>query len=215
VYIPKLYKELDPETIAEFIRSNEFATLVSFDGERPVATHLLLGLESTDGNSMVLSGHMARANQQWHSFSAAQDVLAIFAGPHTYVSPRWYNHVNVPTWNYIAVHAYGRPRVITDHDELYRLLKKLVDEHEADSGAMPAYRLETLPEDFRERQMQAIVGFQIDVTRIEASYKLSQNRDQQSYDNVVTELYRRADDNSQAVADSMKSRRSKVFGADQ
>lgn len=214
MYIPKLYQELDPDTVAEFIRSHEFATLVSFDGERPIATHLLIGLESGPDNSIVLTGHMARANQHWHTFSAAQDVLAIFSGPHTYISPRWYSHVNVPTWNYIAIHAYGRPRVITDHDELYRLLEKLVDEHEADSGAVPTYRLDGLPEDFRERQMQAIVGFKIDVTRIEASYKLSQNRDQQSYDSVVTELYRRTDDNSRAVADNMTARRPKVFGAE-
>jgi transcriptional regulator len=214
MYIPERYQELDPETIAQFIRSNDFATLVSFDGERPVATHLLLGLENGKDNSLVLTGHMARANKQWHSFNPTQEVLAIFSGPHSYISPRWYNHVNVPTWNYIAVHTYGTPRVISDHDELYRLLEKLVDKHEADSGAVPAYRLESLPEDFRERQMQAIVGFQIGVTRIEASYKLSQNRDEQSYDNVVAELYQRTDDNSLAVAKAMTNKRSKLFGAD-
>jgi transcriptional regulator len=211
MYVPRRYQELDPDTIDAFIRANDFATLVSFDGARPVATHLLLEAERREDRSLRLNGHMARANPQWRSFQADQDALAIFAGPHTYISPRWYSHVNVPTWNYMAVHAYGTPRVITEPDELRALLKRLVDRHEAGSGARPQYRLETLPEDFLAQQMKAIVGFQIEVTRIEASFKLSQNRDERSYDNVVRELYRRQDENSRAVAAEMERRRSKLF----
>ena len=94
-------------------------------------------------------------------------------GPHTYISPTWYNHVNVPTWNYQAVHVYGSPRIVTDHAEMYSLLKKLIERHEVESQ----YKLETLPQDFVEKEMKGIVAFQIEVTRIEANYKLSQNRD--------------------------------------
>jgi transcriptional regulator len=212
MYIPRPYQVLDPATVEQFIHSNDFATLVSFDGERPIATHLLLDLQRRADNSLILIGHMARANQQWHSLNPEQEVMVIFSGPDTYISPRWYNHVNVPTWNYMAIHVYGKPRLITERDELYQLLENLVDKYEAGSGATPAYSLETLPPDFVEQQMKAIVGFQIDVARIEASFKLSQNRDEQSYDNVVRELYRRVDDNSLAVADAMKDRRSKLFG---
>lgn len=215
MYIPGRYRESDPKVIEEFLRANDFATLVSFDGERPIATHLLVDFQYRKDGTMVLNGHMARANQQWRTFEAQQEVLIIFSGPHTYISPRWYNHTNVPTWNYMAVHVYGRPRVITEPYELFALLKRLVDKHEGDSGAVPPYRLETLPEDFAKKQMQAIVGFQIEVTRMEASFKLSQNRDRDSYDNVVTELYRRDDENSRAVADEMQRRRSKVFGQGQ
>lgn len=212
MYIPKRYEELDPETIGAFIRANDFATLVSFDGERPIASHLMVDLQRREDATLVLNGHMARANQQWRTFTAERDVLAIFTGPHTYISPRWYSHTNVPTWNYMAVHVTGRPRVITEHDELYALLKRLVDKHEAGSGAAPEYRLEMLPADFVAQQMKAIVGFQIEVARIEASFKLSQNRDEQSYDNVVAELYRRTDDRSRAVAEAMEQRRDRVFG---
>ncbi len=194
MYIPSRYKELDPEMIEQFLRANDFATLVSFDGQKPVATHLLVDFQRLQDGSLVLNGHMARANKQWHTFDAGHEVLTIFLGPHTYISPRWYNHTNVPTWNYMAVHVYGTARVITEHDELYALLSRLVDRHEGHSGATPPYRMESLPEDFATQQMLAIVGFQIEIARMEASFKLSQNRDQASYDNVVTELYRRDDE---------------------
>jgi transcriptional regulator len=212
MYVPKRYQEPDLAIVEALIRANDFGTLVSHDGQRPLASHLLMALHRRDGGSLVLNGHMARANPQWRTLDPTADVLAIFSGPHTYISPRWYNHVNVPTWNYMAAHVYGKPHVITDDDELRGVLRSLVNRHEADSGATPAYRLETLPEDFLVQQMKAIVGFQIDVTTIEASFKLSQNRDEQSYDNVVKELYRREDENSHAVADAMQERREKLFG---
>ena len=212
MYIPSRYRELDPDIIEQFLRDNDFATLVSVDGQQLVATHLLVDFEHRADDSLILNGHMARANKHWRTFEDGREVLTIFAGPHTYISPRWYNHTNVPTWNYMAVHVYGRPRVITENAELFALLKRLVDKHEGGSGAATPYRLEDLPEDFAHKQMQAIVGFQIEITRMEASFKLSQNRDQESFDNVVTELYRRTDDNSLAVAAEMQQRREKLFG---
>jgi transcriptional regulator len=211
MYIPSRYKELDPDVIEQFLRANDFATLVSFDGQRPIATHLLVDFQHRADGALVLNGHMARANKQWHSFDAVQEVLTIFSGPHTYISPRWYNHTNVPTWNYMAVHVYGTPRVITEHDELYALLSRLVDKHEGRSGANPTYRMDSLPAEYARQQMQAIVGFQVEISRMEASFKLSQNRDRESYDNVVAELYRREDENSHAVADEMKQRRARLF----
>jgi transcriptional regulator len=214
MYIPRRYRELDQNTIQQFIRANDFATLVSFDGERPVATHLLLELQG-EGDTLFLNGHMARANKQWRTLDPEQEVLAIFSGPHTYISPRWYNHVNVPTWNYMMIHVYGKPRLITEYDELHSMLKRLVDKYEANSGATPVYRVETLPEDFVEREIKAVAGFQIEVARIEASFKLSQNRDEQDYDTIITQLDNRADDHSLDVAQAMKQNRSKLFGADQ
>jgi transcriptional regulator len=213
MYIPRRYQVTDPETVAAFLAANDFATLVSYDGTRPIATHLLLALDHRADGSLVLNGHMARANPQWHTFDPEREVLSIFSGPHTYVSPRWYNHVNVPTWNYTAAHVYGRPRVISADDELRALLRKLVDKHEAGSGAVPPYTLDTLPEDFLVQQMKAIAGFRIEVTRIEVAYKLSQNRDAESYDNVVRELGKREDDNSLAVSEEMARRRETLFGA--
>ena len=212
MYIPKIYHELDQDTVEQFIRSNGFAMLISFDGERPVASSLMLEFQHGKGDSIHINGHMARANKQWRTFNPEQEVLAIFSGPHTYISPRWYDHVNVPTWNYLSIQVYGKPHLIKTTPNFMRC-SRLVDKYEANSGATPPYRLETLPEDFVEREMNAIVGFQMQVTRIEASFKLSQNRNENDYDNIITELHRRTDDNSLAVAKSMQKKRSKLFGS--
>ena len=108
-----------------FLRQNEFATLVAYDGQRPAASHLLMEIVEQGGNVLV-NGHMSKANPLWKTFGQNPEVLVIFHGPHTYISPTWYNHVNVPTWNYQAVHLYGRPRAVTDLAELHAMLSRLV-----------------------------------------------------------------------------------------
>jgi transcriptional regulator len=203
MYIHKLYREENREKILEFLRQNEFATLVTYDGEKPVAGHLLMEILEDEENLLV-NGHMSKANSLWKTFEKNIEVLVIFQGPHTYISPTWYNHINVPTWNYQSVHIYGKPRLITDHREAYGLLKRLIDRHEANSQ----YRLETLPQDFVEREMKGIVAFQIEVTRMEANYKLSQNRDGENYRSIVAHLEERRDDLSQGVAEAMRQNRS-------
>ena len=175
MYIPKLYREEDREKILGFLRQNAFPALVTYDGSRPVATHLPVEVVEQE-SGLTVYGHMSRANPQWRTLGG-QEALLIFQGPHTYISPRWYNHVNVPTWNYQAVHVYGTPRLVTDYDEAYRLLKKLIDRHESSSH----YQMETLPQDLVEKEIKGITAFQIEVTRIEANYKLSQNRDDEDH----------------------------------
>ena len=202
MYIPKLYREEDRGRILEFLRQNEFATLVTYDGEKPTASHLLMEVVEGNGNLFV-NGHLSKVNQLWKTFEKTPEVLVIFQGPHTYISPTWYNHVNVPTWNYQAVHIYGKPRVVEDREEVYLLLKKLIDRHEAGSH----YKLETLPPDFVEKEIKGIVAFQIEVTRIEANYKLSQNRDDEDYQNIVSRLGEREDEMSHGVAEAMKQQR--------
>jgi len=202
MYISKLYREEDREKILEFLRQNEFATLVTYDGEKPTASHLLMEVME-DGEQLFVNGHMSKANPLWKTFEKNAEVLVIFQGPHTYISPTWYNHVNVPTWNYQAIHVYGKPRIVTDHDETYKLLKKLIERHEAGSR----YKLETLPQDFVEKEMKGIVAFQIEATRIEANYKLSQNRDDEDYHNIVARLDERKDEMSHGVAEAMKEKR--------
>ena len=202
MYIHKLYREENREKILEFLRQNEFATLVAFDGEKPVAGHLLMEI-AEDGENLFVNGHMSKANSLWKMFEKNSEVLVIFQGPHTYISPTWYDHVNVPTWNYQSVHVYGEPRLITEHHEAYGLLKRLIDRHEADSH----YRLETLPQDFVLKEMKGIVAFQIEVTRIEANYKLSQNRDQENYRSIVSHLEERKDELSHGVAEAMRQNR--------
>ncbi len=202
MYSPKLYREEDRQKILEFIRQNEFATLVLFDGEKPVASHLLLEVVE-DGERVNIYGHMSRANPLWKLFESDREVLAIFQGPHTYISATWYDHVNVPTWNYISVHAYGRPSLVTDHDEMYALLSRLVERHEANS----AYRMDTLPQDFVEKEMKGIAAFKIEVTRLEAVFKLSQNRNDTDYQNIIIELEKRKDELSTQVAQAMRKNR--------
>lgn len=200
MYIPKLYREEDHETIVEFLKRNDFPALVTFDGERPVATHLPVEIVETDAH-MTIWGHLSRANPQWHTFDGREGLL-IFQGAHTYISPRWYNHVNVPTWNYMIVHVYGTVRVV-EGDELYELLSRLVKRHEAASS----YRLEGLPQDFVEKEIKGVIGFAMDVTRIDGGYKLSQNRNAEDHANIIRELERRDDENSHEVADAMRLRR--------
>ena len=202
MYISKLYREEDREKILEFLKQNEFATLVTYDGEKPTASHLLMEVVE-DGERLFVNGHMSKANPLWKTFEKNPEVLVIFQGPHTYISPTWYNHVNVPTWNYQAVHVYGSPRIVTDHAEAYNLLSKLIKRHEAENQ----YKLETLPQDFVAKEMKGIVAFQIEVTRVEANYKLSQNRNDEDYHNIVSRLEERDDEMSHGVAEAMKEKR--------
>ncbi len=202
MYSPKHYREEDRRKILEFIRQNEFATLVLFDGEKPVASHLLVEVVE-DGERVNIYGHMSRANPLWKLFEADREALVIFQGPHTYISATWYDHVNVPTWNYISVHAYGRPSLVTDHDEMYALLSRLVERHEADH----TYRMETLPQDFVEKEMKGIAAFKVEVTRLEAAFKLSQNRNDTDYQNIIIELEKREDELSTQVAQAMRKNR--------
>lgn len=205
MYVPGHFRETDQAKIEAFIRQHDFATLVSWDGTRPVASHLLLDLERAEDGTAWLYGHMSRANPEWRSFDGAREVLAIFSGPHSYVSAGWYGQVNVPTWNYLAAHVYGVPELITDSNDLKAMLKRLVDKHEAAAGATPPYRMEALPDGYVDTELEGVAGFRIRVTRIEAGFKLSQNRTEQDYDAVIAGLEKRGDENSMAIARAMRA----------
>jgi transcriptional regulator len=202
MYIPKLYREEDHGKIIEFLSQNDFATLVAHDGEKLIASHLLMEMIE-EGQKLFINGHMSRTNPQWKTFETNPEVLVIFQGPHTYISPTWYNHLNVPTWNYQSVHIYGKPRLITEYDEAYSVLKRLVGRYETTSH----YKMETLPKDFVEKEIRGIAAFQIEATRIEANYKLSQNRKDEDYANIIHQLENRTDDLSHGVAEAMRRER--------
>ena len=205
MYIPKRYEIHDSHEVEAIIRNNGFATVISCHEGALMATHLPLELAS-EGRPYKLLGHFARANQQWKSITAQTEVLAIFHGPHTYISPRWYDHVNVPTWNYVSVHCYGKMRFIEGLD-LRNALDRLVRHYEGDSPT--GYSVEKLPAEFFSGQVKGIVGFEITVLRIEAAGKLSQNRDAKNFATVMSELRRRGDENSLAVAEAMETRKPK------
>jgi transcriptional regulator len=201
MYIPKLFQVQDAEQVLDFLKHNSFPAIVSHDGERLLATHLPVEVVGDASGKLTIFSHMSRANPQWRTFGD-REALLIFQGAHTYISARWYNHVNVPTWNYTIVHVYGTVRELADSD-LYALLSRLVKQHEP----KPDYRLETLPQDFVAKEMRGVFGFAVDVTRLEAGYKLSQNRNDEDFGSIVRELDQRPDEASQAVANAMRAQR--------
>ena len=212
MYVPPHFSEPSEAKLLDVIREHGFATLVCRNpASGIIATHLPLTLQVDASGRRILRGQVSRANLIWQSFSqghyTAEAALAIFSGPHSYISPRWYNHINVPTWNYIAVHAYGVPRVIADETELRAAMKGLVDQYESETGIPAPYRIEDLPEDYLQSQLKGIVVFDLLIDRLEASFKLSQNRDAESHANVIAELYKSSDPAAAAVADAMGQRR--------
>ena len=201
MYIPKNYREEDREQVLEFLRQNNFPAVVSYDGEKPIATHTPVEVAEDEHGQLTIYGHISRANPQWKTFGT-QEVLLIFQGAHTYISPRWYNHVNVPTWNYMMVHVYGTVRLLEQH-EVFALLSRLVRTHEVNT----AYSLEGLPQDFVQKEIKGTVGFAIDVTRLDAGYKLSQNRSDEDHESIVRQLDKRGDEASVSVARAMRQKR--------
>ncbi|MBC7919797.1 MAG: FMN-binding negative transcriptional regulator [Ferruginibacter sp.] len=202
MYIPAIFKETDPETIRTFIREHRFGILVNSVGDLPQATHLPFELVHQGGENYALQTHLARANPQWKSLDPTREVLVIFSGPHGYISPRWYDHVNVPTMNYLAVHVYGKPRPIEDPAEVYAILKRQVDAREGERN--PGYSVEGLPEKFLQNEMRALVGLEVAIGRMEASFKLSQNRDEANYRNILDELGHRHEAGDPALREEMR-----------
>jgi transcriptional regulator len=204
MYIPKAFCEDDIAKLHTLMQSYNFAALVtqSSDGV-PVATHLPFIVDTNPGSYGygTLFCHMARANQQWRSFASEHEVLVIFQGPHAYISPSWYEEaLSVPTWNYAVVHAYGKPRIIEDTTELYNTLRTLVQHSEAQFEKPWSF---DLPQDFVQQKMRGVVGIEIDITRLEGKFKLSQNRPAVDQANVAATLHNSSDALSEEVANLM------------
>ena len=195
--------ENEPE-IVEFIKKNAFATLVSQAKGRSWATHIPFVLEKNKEGNAILSGHIAKANPQWKDIAEQDEVLVIFQGPHAYISPSWYNHENVPTWNYLAVHVYGKVRII-EGEELMAHLKSLVDVYE--TGRPNRVSVETMSESYVQGQVRALVGIEVEIKDVQASAKLSQNRDDVNYQNIVSKLGESPYPLDREIADEMRKRR--------
>jgi len=204
MYVPKLFRLDDWPTIRQFIHQNSFAVLISHHEGKPWGTHLPLEITVNESGEKVLWGHLSRANPQWRSFESNPLVMAIFQGPHSYVSSSWYNHLNVPTWNYIAVHIYGTVKIM-EEEKLYESLKLLVNRYE--KVAKNPMDVETMPQEFVRREMKGIVGMEIAIEKIEGKWKLSQNRGDEDYRNIIQELEQLSDLNSKLVAGEMKKMR--------
>ncbi len=200
MYIPYLYKNENQQEITQFLLKNSFGILVNRTNGKLWATHIPLELEQTNDGKSILFGHISKENPQWESFESDANVLAIFSGPHSYVSSSWYEKENVPTWNYIAVHVYGKIKII-EGEAVITSLKKLTDKYEAHSEN--PVRIENLSEKTM-RQASGIVAFEIEIDTIEAVKKMSQNRNEKDYHNVISELEKTEKANSKEVAAIMK-----------
>jgi transcriptional regulator len=202
MYIPKYYREEDRQEILAFLKKNNFAALITFDGEKPIATHTPVEVVESE-NGWTIYGHFSRANPQKKTFGG-QEALLIFHGAHTYISARWYAEVDVPTWDYMIVHVYGKVREVQG-DELYAVLSRLVQDHEPNTS----YRLEGLPQDMVQREIKGVFGFAMEVTRVDAGYKLSQGRTTEERRNIVSELEKRGDGASKEIAEAISKQSEK------
>ena len=198
MYTPKYAENTDIHSIRQFIKQNSFGIVVSHSQHKLLASHVPLEF-SKDESKLV--GHLSRANSQWKSFLDRREVLAIFTGPHAYISSSWYDHENVPTWNYLAVHVYGTIRIVEDF-ELYDSLKSLVDRHEKTSQR--PISLEGMSPDYLSKSLKGIIGFEISISNMEASHNLSQNRDKKNQLKIIDELQKRHDPLSEQIASEMK-----------
>ncbi|MDR7208868.1 FMN-binding negative transcriptional regulator [Flavobacterium piscis] len=194
MYTPDIYKNEDPDSIRTFLKENSFGILINQTNGKLCATHIPIELEMNADGKEILQGHISKLNPQAEGFIENDQVLAIFSGPHSYVSSSWYDHENVPTWNYIAVHVYGRIKIVNE-DTTTEQLKKLVDKYEANS--VNSVRVEDLSAKTM-RQVKGIFGFEIEIDEIQATKKLSQNRDNHNYKNIISEL--KKTENPQAIA---------------
>jgi transcriptional regulator len=184
VYIPEHFRVRDHADAVAFMRANPFTILVSSTDDGPFATHLPLVIRE-NADHLVLRGHVAKANPHWRYLEQQPQCMTIFHGPHSYVSPANYNtREAVPTWNYGAVHAYGNARILAAPDELLGVLHELMPMFE------PAYadQWASLSPTYRERMLSHIVGFEIAVAKIEAKFKLSQNRTRDEQEKVIETL---------------------------
>jgi transcriptional regulator len=200
MYTPEIYNNENQEEIKKFLQENSFGILINQTNGRLCATHIPLELETNEEGNEILYGHISKENPQWNGFLNNDQVLAVFSGPHSYISSSWYDHENVPTWNYIAVHVYGKIKII-EGEAVIESLKKLVDKYEQYSEN--PVRIEDLS---KKTMLQArgIVAFEIVITEIQATKKMSQNRDEKNLKNIISELEKTEDFQSIAVANEMR-----------
>ncbi|MDR2992092.1 MAG: FMN-binding negative transcriptional regulator [Burkholderiaceae bacterium] len=203
MYLPPAFQLDDLDSLHAVMRGCPLATLVTRSGDKIVADHIPFLLDAASGDKGVLRGHVARANPLWQAHPGGMEALVIFTGPDHYVTPSWYATKRetgkvVPTWNYVAIHAYGPLRVCDDPAWLRRQLDELTALHEA--GRASPWAVSDAPADFIAQQMQAIVGIEIAITRLEGKRKISQNRSRADREGVVAGLAAGHGDKAQAMS---------------
>jgi transcriptional regulator len=203
------FKEEDKEIVLSFIKQNPFAFITGCDKDnKPVATQIPLFIDEKDGK-LFLSGHIQRKTDHHKAFEYNPNVLAVFTGPHTYVSAAWYTDPKVAsTWNYISVHAKGQMKFLGEQ-ALLDVLKRTTNHFE--NNPESAANFEQLSKEYVTQMARAIVAFEIEVTSFDNVFKLSQNRDKESYNKIIEKLEVQ-DSDGKKIAEEMKSRSAKFFG---
>lgn len=202
------YKEKDAAIVLAFMKQHSFAMLMGVDADhKPVATQIPFLFVEKDGE-LFLRGHIMKGNDHHKAFEANKNVLAVFTGPHTYVSASWYaNQKQASTWNYMSVHARGEMSFLRDQ-ELLQMLDDTTSYYENDPSSPSLYK--ELSEEYVMRLINAIVAFEIKVTSIDHVFKLSQNRDEKSFENIIGKL-QNGDADAKAIAAEMRKRKDQLF----
>ena len=183
------------------MKSNSFGILFSHTGEEPMASHLPFIIDETGGDNGLILGHMAKANRQWR-YADGQQVMVVFHGPHTYVSPTWYQEDEaVPTWNYTAVHATGIFRATEDPAVMQEMVERLTAQHEESQPTQWEMDFST---GYAEQMMKRVVAFQIEITSLQGKWKLSQNQSDVRRERVVAKLGSSEHDGDLQVAKLME-----------
>ncbi|HRN55880.1 MAG TPA: FMN-binding negative transcriptional regulator [Agriterribacter sp.] len=199
MYIPRINAMTDREEAVAFMKQFNFATIITAKENLPVATHLPF-LVAVRDDKIILTSHFAKANEQWKAI-VEHKVLVIFTEPHAYISPRNYDkELNVPTWNYISVHAYGQGRLVIQTDKVIEILEATIGNYEL------AYMQQWngLPDDYKLKMIKGIVAFEIEVTELQAKKKLSQNKSETEQRKIISSLSGSSNDNERHIADYMK-----------
>lgn len=201
IYLPDHFRETDDDALFSFVESHSFGMLVSIAGAEPFVSHVPMLL---DRPTATISGHLARANPHWRHLGAAGQALAVFSGPHAYVSPSWYTATGVPTWNFCAVHVSGAVLVMEDEPGIRRIVERLTAIHE--SPLDPPWRVEKLPPGQLDKMLGAIVAFEMTIERLEGKFKLSQNRSRADQHGVIDALEHAGAPGGTAIAELMRRR---------
>lgn len=198
MYIPRAFQETDRARLLAFMQAHSFATMISLVDGQLMATHLPVTLRQV-GDEFLCTAHFAKANPHWRAIETQQNLL-VFTGPHAYITPAHYEKVeSVPTWNYIAVHAYGTAHIVTDPTRAEAILYALIAQHE------PSYRAQWdgLSEVYKQGMLQGIVPFEMTLARIEGKYKLSQNKSEAEQARIAGALLASDDDAARAAGEAM------------
>ncbi len=208
MYIPKKYKNENPEQIRAFIKANSFGILVTHKDGISLATHIPLEYATKEDGTEILHAHISKSNEQCKHIIDGAEALCIFNGPHSYVSSSWYDFEEVPTWNYIAVHVRGKLTLL-DQEGVWNSVKTLM--HTYEDGQENPVRMEELSEKTL-RQINGITGFEVEISSIEAAYKLSQGNDDKNHAEVVHQLKNIGCPQEVAIAEEMEKQRENKKG---